>query len=62
MKGYKTLLFAVILGIAGALEQFNWIEIIPEQWNGLALVVVGLIVGWLRKITTTPVGKNEKNK
>jgi hypothetical protein len=59
MKGYKTLLFSLILAIAGALEQFDWLEIVPEQWNGLVLVVIGLIVAWLRKITTTPVGKSE---
>jgi hypothetical protein len=59
MKGYKTLLFAVILAIAGALEQFDWLQIVPEQWNGLVLVIVGLIVGWLRKLTTTPIGEGE---
>jgi len=57
MKGYKTLLFAIILAIAGALEQFNWIDIFPEQWTGLVVVIVGIIVGWLRKITTTPIGE-----
>ena len=59
MKGYKTLLFAIVLAIAGALEQFDWLQIVPEQWNGLVLVVVGLVVGWLRKITTTPLGESE---
>ncbi len=59
MKGYKTLLFAIVLAIAGALEQFDWLQIVPEQWNGLVLVVVGLIVGWLRKLTTTPLGESE---
>jgi hypothetical protein len=59
MKGWKTLLFAIILAIAGALEQFDWLQIIPEQWSGLALVVVGILVGYLRKLTTTPLGKSE---
>lgn len=59
MKGYRTLLFAVLLAIAGALEQFDWVQVIPEQWSGIALAVIGVIVAWLRKITTSPLGGSD---
>jgi hypothetical protein len=58
MKGFKTLLFAAILAIAGVLEQFDWLSIVPEGFGGIALAVIGVIVAWLRKVTTTPIGKS----
>ena len=57
MKGWRTLLFAGVVALAGVLEQFDWFQIVPAQWNGLVLVVVGIVVAWLRKITTTSVGE-----
>jgi hypothetical protein len=57
MKGWRTLLFAGVVALAGVLEQFDWLQIVPAQWNGLVLVVVGIVVAWLRKITTTSVGE-----
>lgn len=59
MKGWKTLLFAIVLAIAGTLEAFDWATIVPEGFEGLALGVIGIIVGWLRKLTTTPLGSSE---
>jgi hypothetical protein len=58
MKGWRTLLFAGVVALAGVLEQFDWLQIVPAQWNGLVLVVVGIVVAWLRKITTTSVGED----
>ena len=45
------------LATAGFLEtQFRMIEhLLPEQWRGPALMLVGLIVVWLRFLTTMPV-------
>lgn len=57
MKGWKTLLFAIILAIAGVLEQFDWVQIVPDGFGGIAMAVVGFIVAWLRSVTSTPLGK-----
>lgn len=51
-------MFAGVVALAGVLEQFDWLQIVPAQWNGLVLVVVGIVVAWLRKITTTSVGED----
>lgn len=58
MKGWKTLIFAAVLALAGVIEQFDWITVIPEGWDGVVLLVVGVVVAWLRKLTTTPIMKN----
>jgi len=58
MKGWRTLLFAGIVAIAGVLEQFDWFSVVPEGWGGLAVVVIGIVVAYLRKITTTPLGES----
>ncbi len=54
MQGWKTLLFAIILAIVGALEAFDWAQVVPEGWEGIVLAVVGVVVGYLRQVTTTP--------
>ena len=58
MKGWKTLLFAALLAIAGVIETFNWTDVVSETWVGPVTIAVGFIVAWLRKVTTTPVGKS----
>lgn len=59
MKGYKTILAAIAVIVMGALEQFDVTSIIPDQYDGLALAVVGLVMAGLRLITSTPVGNKE---
>lgn len=59
MKGWKTILFAVIVSVIGTLEAFDWASIIPDSIEAFVLPVVGVVFMWLRSITTTPVGKSE---
>lgn len=56
--GWKTLLFATGLSVAGVFQTFNWATVIPQDkvWSGIAMVGVGAIVAWLRSVTTTPIG------
>lgn len=56
-KGWRTIIFNSVIAILGVLEATNWVDVIGEQWGGIALLAIGLIGVWLCKITTTPVGK-----
>lgn len=56
MKGWRTLLFSSIIAVIGVLEAFDWAVIIPEQYEGVALAIIGAGFAYLRKITTTPLG------
>lgn len=57
-QGWKTLLFATALSVAGVLQTFNWVSVIPQDrtWSGIAMVGIGAIVAYLRSITSTPIG------
>lgn len=59
MKGWRTLLFAAIVAVLGAVETFDWATVIPQQFVGIALMAIGILVGYLRKITNTALGENE---
>lgn len=59
MKGYRTLIFAVLLAAAGALQAtFPALQahITPELY-GYATVAIAVIVGVLRAVTDTGVLK-----
>lgn len=51
LKSYKTLIFGVLLGGAGALQAVDWIEFVPEGYVGIAMAIVGALVVWLRSMT-----------
>lgn len=51
----KTIQIAALIAVLGVAEtQFHLIEsAIPEQYRGLVLVGVGMVMAYLRVITTT---------
>lgn len=57
LKGYRTLLFSVIVAVIGVLEGFEWANIIPDNIEAFVLPVVAAIFAWLRKLTNTAVGQ-----
>lgn len=57
MKGWKTIVFNLVLALLGVLETTNWVDVIPENWAGVVMLIVGALGLWLRGLTTTPVGK-----
>ena len=59
MKGWRTLIFALVIAVIGVLEQFDWATVIPEEFHGWSLALVGIVVAWLRKVTTTAIGHKE---
>ena len=63
LKGWRTLIFAAIVAVAGVVQTFDWASVIPQdqKWSGIAMLAVGAIIAALRYITNTPIGeKTEK--
>lgn len=56
MKGWKTLLFAVAVAVIGALEAFDFTQMITGESAGIWIGIIGLVIGFLRKVTTSPIG------
>lgn len=59
MKGWRTLLFSALIALIGVVEAFDWVEVIPEQYHGWAITLIGVIVAYLRKITTGAIGSKD---
>lgn len=59
MKGFKTMAVAALLVLLGAVEQLGLVDLIPDQYKGLAIAVIGAVMAGLRVITTTPVLEKE---
>lgn len=60
MQGFKTILFSLVVTVLGFLEAFDvtqFAQYIPDNYEPLAISVIGVIVAVLRLITKTPVGK-----
>lgn len=49
--------FATVLVIMGAIQMYLPQLNLPAPWNGIATMAVGVIVAYLRSITTGPVGE-----
>lgn len=62
MKGWRTLIFGIIVAVLGAVEAFDWASVVPQEFTGIVLLVVGMIITWLRKITDTSLGQSKVAK
>lgn len=59
MKGFKTLIFGALIAALGGIQAADLANIVPEQFIGLVMGGIGLIVMALRAITSTPVGSSD---
>ena len=61
MKGWRTLIFGIIVAVAGVLEQFDWSSILPKTspWYNYETLAIGLMIVVLRFFTTTPIFKEK---
>lgn len=57
MKGYKTLIWSLLLAVVGVLQAFDWTTVVPASAQGWVLIAIGAVTAALRYVTTTPVGK-----
>jgi len=57
MKGYRTITFNVLASILPVLELTEFKAVIPADYLPQYMLAVALVNLYLRKITTTPIGK-----
>jgi GH24 family phage-related lysozyme (muramidase) len=58
LKGWRTLLFSLLLATLGVAEATNWADLVPDgPAKGWVLLAIALTIAWLRVITTTPPGR-----
>lgn len=57
MQGFRTIAVSLAVIVLGLLEQINVADFIPDQYDGLAIAVVGAVMAGLRLVTKSPVGK-----
>ena len=59
-KGWKTLLFSLLVAILGVVQTFDWATVIPQNhtWSGIIMVALGAFFAALRAVTNTSVGKS----
>ncbi len=59
LKGWRTLGLSVAVAVIGAIEAFQWADIIPDKVEGFILPIIAMLFGYLRTITNTAVGKKD---
>lgn len=57
MTGYKTIIFALLLTIFGALETFDFTSFLSAENAGIVTTLIGGAVAVLRYVTKSPVFK-----
>ena len=59
MKGWKTLVFGALVTILGGFTAADFVPWLGEQWAGVAVAVVGVVIMAMRVVTTGPVGTSK---
>ena len=59
IKGWRTLGLAVAVAVIGAVDAFDWIDIIPANVGAWLIPILGVLFGYLRSITTTAMGQSK---
>lgn len=60
MKGWKTILAAILTAIFGALEAFDFTNILNGDNSGFIVAGLAVVFAWLRKVTDTALGVSKK--
>lgn len=56
LKGNRTRIFGVIVMCLGVLETYTR-EIVPQEYQGIVLAIIGILIVVFREITTAPPGR-----
>ena len=57
MKGWKTIIFGALIAALGTIDAASLANVIPQQFAGLVVGAIGVVVMFLRSITTTGIGQ-----
>jgi len=57
-KGWRTLLVALLTALFGALEAFDFTNLITGDNAPFIVSVLGIVFAWLRKVTNTALGQS----
>lgn len=59
MKGFRTLFISALITLFGLFQQAGVIDLIPEEYRGLAISGIGFVMAILRMMTNTkPLSNN----
>lgn len=62
MTGYKTIIVAALVAVFGALQGLDWVHLLPmttgPETAGWIATGIGVVMGILRFLTNTPIGKS----
>ena len=59
LTGKKTVIVSLLITIFGALESFDFTQLLGGDIAGYVVTGIGIIMFVLRALTTTPILKNE---
>ena len=57
LKGHKTRIYAFLLVALGGLTQADMVDVVPTEYVGVTIAAIGIVVGWLRQVTTSAPGE-----
>ena len=55
MKGFRTLSVATLITLLGFLQQAQLVNLIPENYRGIFISIIGLVMAILRLKTNTKI-------
>ncbi len=53
MKGFRTLILSAAISLLGFLQQAGAIDLIPEDYRGMAIAAIGFLMAYFRLITNS---------
>ncbi|MDC9701537.1 MAG: hypothetical protein PSN37_04865 [Alphaproteobacteria bacterium] len=57
LKGWRTVLVNLLMGIVPLMEMSEIIPILPDEWEPFYIFGIALINMWLRAMTDTKIGQ-----
>ncbi|MGD9866714.1 MAG: hypothetical protein AB7U38_01810 [Hyphomicrobiales bacterium] len=58
LKGYRTLIFGFLISALGANQASDVATIVPDEWVGVVMAAIGVVVLALRSLTDTAVARS----
>lgn len=59
LKGWRTMIVNAALSVLPVLQLTEVAQVMPDDWLGWYALIMALINMYMRKITTTPMGKSK---